>query len=124
MLSSQVRGWNIAENFIMEKNLSESEGVEFGYAVGVARPLGTLARGTSCVFCPENFVIGAEIYGGLGSTEAFEAAEQRHYLAPALSWHLTSRTAMKASVGFGLTDTSDRYLVRLGLSYELPVGRR
>ncbi|MGH7275596.1 MAG: hypothetical protein ACREIY_01060 [Candidatus Rokuibacteriota bacterium] len=35
ILSSQVKGWNISENFIVEKNLSANEGVEFGYAVGV-----------------------------------------------------------------------------------------
>lgn len=30
ILSSNVKGWNVAENFIVEKNLSEDEGVEFG----------------------------------------------------------------------------------------------
>ncbi|HYT65770.1 MAG TPA: hypothetical protein VEL51_05090 [Vicinamibacterales bacterium] len=124
ILSSAVRGWNIAENFIMEKNLSESEGVEFGYAVGVSRMLGSLARGSSCRFCAENFIVGAELYGGLGSTEEFARAEQRHYLAPAVAWRLGDRTSVKASAGFGLTEASDRYLVRFGFAYEFPVGRR
>ena len=123
ILSSAVRGWNIAENFIMEKNLSASEGVEFGYAVGVSRLLGTLARGTSCHFCLENFAVGAEMYGGLGSTQDFARSEQRHYFAPAVSWRLGNRTAVKASLGIGLTETSDRYLVRFGFAYEFPVGR-
>ncbi len=124
ILSSAVRGWNIAENFIMEKNLSESEGVEFGYAVGVSRMLGSLARGSSCRFCAENFIVGAELYGGLGSTEEFARAEQRHYLAPAVAWRLGDCTSVKASAGFGLTEASDRYLVRFGFAYEFPVGRR
>jgi hypothetical protein len=124
ILSSAARGWNIAENFILEKNLSQSEGIEFGYAVGVSRTLGSLAKGTSCLLCPENFTVGAELYGGLGSTEGFARSEQRHYLAPAVSWRVSAHSFVKASVGFGLTDTSDSYLIRLGFSYELPTRRR
>jgi hypothetical protein len=124
ILSSAVRGWNIAENVIVEKNLSEDEGFEFGYAAGVSRQLGTLARGTACRFCPENFVAGVEIYGGLGSSEGFERSEQRHYVAPALSWRLGPRASVKMSVAFGLTTASDRCLVRFGFAYELPTGGR
>ncbi len=124
ILSSVVGAWNVSENFILEKNLSEREGVEFGYSAGASRSLGTLARGTSCLVCPENFVVGVEAYGGLGSTEAFERAEQRHYLAPVMGWRVGDRASVKASVAFGLTETSDRYLFRVGFAYELPIGRR
>ena len=124
ILSSTVGGWNIAENFIIEKNLSESEGLEFGYAVGVSRPLASLAGGTSCRLCAENFRLGVEMYGGLGSTEGFERAEQRHYLAPGISWRLGQRTSLKASVGIGLTDASDHTLIRFGFAYEFPTGGR
>src|SRR5262249_55484716 len=61
--------WNVSENVILEKNLFNDEGTEFGYSVGVSRPIGTLASGTTCHFCAENFVVGVEAYGGLGSTE-------------------------------------------------------
>jgi ribosomal protein S18 len=54
ILSSTVRDWNISENFIVEKNLTENEGYEFGYAVGVWRPLAKLASGKPCRFCREN----------------------------------------------------------------------
>jgi hypothetical protein len=121
ILSSVVDGWNVSENIIVEKNLSAAEGVEFGYSVGVSRPIGTLASGTSCHFCPENFVAGVEAYGGLGSTVAFARDQQRHYVAPVVGWHVTDRSTMKASVGLGLTETSDRYVVRVGWSYELPI---
>src|SRR3989442_13091285 len=33
ILSSTAHNWNISENFIVEKNLSENEGFEFGYAL-------------------------------------------------------------------------------------------
>lgn len=124
ILSSAIGPWNVAENFVFEKNLSASEGVEFGYSIGVSRSLGTLASGTSCRFCREHFTVGVEAYGGLGSTVAFERAEQRHYIAPVASWHVADRTTLKASAGFGLTETSDRYLLRVGFAYELPVGGR
>jgi hypothetical protein len=124
ILSSAVGDWNVAENFILEKNLSENEGFEFGYAFGVSRSLGTLASGASCRFCRENVRLGAELYGGLGSSEEFARSEQRHYLAPVVSWALGNRTSVKASVGFGLTDTSDPYIVRLGIAYEFPIGTR
>jgi hypothetical protein len=121
ILSSVVSGWNVSENFIVEKNLSAAEGLEFGYSVGVSRPIGTLASGMSCHFCTENFIAGVEAYGGLGSTVAFAKDQQRHYVAPVLGWHVTDRSTIKASVGLGLTETSDHYLVRVGWSYELPI---
>lgn len=122
ILSSLVSGFNVAQNIIIEKNLSESEGVEFGYSIGVARHLGTLARSNSCRLCAENLVIGAELYGGLGSSEAFARKDQRHYLAPVFSWRLTNRVTVKASAGFGVTKNSDHILLRAGATYELPVG--
>lgn len=124
ILSSVAGTWNIAENIIFEKNLSADEGLEFGYSVGVSRPIGTLASGASCHLCAENFVIGVEAYGGLGSTEGFAASEQRHYVAPVVGWHVTPRTTIKASAGFGLTHASDHALLRVGVSFELPGGRR
>ncbi len=47
--------------------------------------------------------------------------EQRHYVAPVIAWHVADRSTIRASVGVGLTESSDRYLVRVGWSYELPL---
>lgn len=118
ILSSTVRGWNISENATFEKNLTEAEGIEFGYSVGVSRSLASLASGTACRFCRENFVLGAEAYGGLGSSVESDPGEARHYLGPVMAWRLNTRTTLKASPAFGLTKNSDRYLIRLGLAYE------
>jgi hypothetical protein len=120
ILSSAVGAWNVSENVIFERNLSEAEGVELGYGVGVSRTLGALARSAACRFCAENFIVGVEAYGGLGSTEGFERQSQRHYVAPVVAWRVAPRTTLKASVAFGLTDQSDRYLFRFGFGYELP----
>lgn len=122
ILSSVAGVWNVSENLIVEKNLSEDEGLEFGYSVGVSRPIGTLASGAGCRFCAENFVVGVEAFGGLGSTEGFGAGEQRHYLAPVFAWRATPQLTVKASAAVGLTSASDHALVRVGVSYELPRG--
>ncbi len=124
ILSSAVRGWNVSENMIFEKNLSASEGIEFGYSVGVSRPLGGLASGRACHLCAENFVAGVEAYGGLGSSAERTVAETRHFVAPVLAWHATARSTLKVSTAFGMTEASDRYLVRVGYAYELPLGGR
>jgi hypothetical protein len=118
ILSSNVKNWNIAENFIVEKNLTEDEGYEFGYALGVFRPLTTLATGGECHFCRENFAAGLELYGGLGSTEQFGFKETAHYLAPGIVWNL-GNSAIKISPAFGLTSGSDRMLLKIGYTYEI-----
>jgi hypothetical protein len=125
ILSSAVAGWNVAENLTFEKNLTEDEGLEFGYSVGVSRSLGGLASGDSCRFCREKLIAGVELFGGLGTSHDYTLNETRHYLAPVFAWRVTDRSTLKASTGFGLTEASDRYLFRLGWSYELSLrGRR
>ncbi len=124
ILSSNFRGWNVAENFIAEKNLS-NEPWEFGYALGVSRPLALAASPRPCALCRENFAAGAELYGGLGTWHAFGPARASHYIAPILAWNLPSGTTLRVSPGFGLTETSHRFLLRVGVSYEFPqFGRR
>jgi len=119
ILGSNVHDWNISENFIVEKNLSANEGLEFGYALGVARPLRTLASASNCHFCRENFVAGVELYGGLGSTRQFGFRDTAHYLAPALSWQVSDSSSLRLSPAFGLTPGSAPLLLRFGYSYEL-----
>src|ERR1019366_10152630 len=52
ILSSNVKDWNISENFISEKNLGH-EPWEFGYAVGATRHLASAASVRPCTFCAE-----------------------------------------------------------------------
>ena len=119
ILSSTYHDWNIAENFIVEKNLSEDEGFEFGYAFGVYRPLSSLASGRNCRFCRENFTAGAEVYGGLGSTNGFGFKDTAHYFAPVISWQVSDNSTLRFSPAIGLTDVSARSLIRFGYSYEI-----
>jgi hypothetical protein len=124
ILSAAVHDWNIAGNFVVEKNLSEDEGLELGYSVGVSRSLGALASGARCRFCRENFVTGAEAYGGLGTTLDRTLHNTRHYIAPVLAWRVSDRSTLKVSAGIGLTNATDRVLLRVGCAYELPIGGR
>ena len=119
ILSSDVHNWNIAGNFIVAKNFSQSEGVEFGYAVGFSHPLATLASGSECRLCRENFSAGAEFYGGIGSTKDFGVADTAHYAAPVLAWTVSDNATLRFSPGFGLTRESSPVLLRFGYSYEV-----
>ncbi len=124
ILSSNFRGWNISENFIAEKNLSNAPW-EFGYAVGVSRPLALAASSKNCTFCRENFRAGVELYGGLGEAHNFTLAGTSHYIAPLISWELPHGTTIRFSPGFGLTRNSHRVLLRFGIAYEIGgFGRR
>jgi hypothetical protein len=119
ILSSTVRDWNIAENFIVEKNLSENEGFEFGYAFGAYRPLASLASAARCRFCRENFSAGFEMYGGLGSTNSFGLHDTAHYFAPIVSWQVSDNASLRFSTGIGLTQGSSPVLMRFSYSYEV-----
>ena len=118
ILGSYFKGWTIAENFIAEKNVAHAP-YEFGYAVGISRPLALAARPDRCNFCAENFQAGVELYGGLGTHSDFGLDETSHYIAPTVAWTLANGIRFGASPSFGLTGTSARFLLRFGVSYEI-----
>ena len=118
ILSKDLKGWNFAVNPLATKNLSASDPWEFGYAAGISRPLALKASAHYCTFCRENFIVGAELYGGLGDSERYGLHETSHYLAPAVAWNLPSGWTVRISPGFGLNDNSHRLLLRWGVSRE------
>lgn len=118
ILSSTVKGWNFSENILAAKNLS-NQPWEFGYALGASRPLALKASAKRCNLCPQNFVAGVEMYGGLGDRHSFGLHDTSHYLAPVLAWNLPSDWTIRISTGFGLNDNSHRFLLRWGVSKEI-----
>ena len=118
LLSSTYKGWNFAENNLAAKDLSNSPW-EFGYALGASRPLALKASAKRCTFCPQNFVAGVEMYGGLGDRHHFGLHDTSHYLAPVLAWNLPSGWTLRVSPGFGLNDNSHQFLMRWGLAREI-----
>jgi hypothetical protein len=119
LLSSTFKGWNFVENTLAAKNLSNSPW-EFGYALGASRPLALKASSKRCSFCRQNFIAGAEMYGGLGDRHSFGLRETSHYFAPVVAWNLPSDWTLRLSAGFGLNDNSHRFLLRWGVSREIP----
>jgi hypothetical protein len=118
ILSSNLKAWNISENFISEKDMNHSPW-EFGYAVGAARPLRTLGSGKPCNFCLEKFAAGAEAFGGLGDTWALTMRDTSHYIAPVVGWQLPVGR-LSFSTGFGLTSSSMDRVYRIGWASEIP----
>lgn len=107
ILSSDVRGWNLAENFIVEKNLTAEEGFEFGYALGLSHPVG------------KKLDAGLEMYGGLGSTRQFGLSQTAHYLAPGIAWKTEHAGTFRVSPALGLTSLSQTAFLRFGYSYDI-----
>ena len=118
ILSSNFKGWNVAENMIAEKNIA-GEPWEFGYAMAVSRPLSLAASPKACRFCRENFAAGAELYGGLGDRYSFGLHDTSHYLAPTLAFHLPSGPTFSISPTAGLNSNSHGFLLRFGVAYEI-----
>jgi hypothetical protein len=119
ILSSNVKGWNFSENFITEKDLNESEAWEFGYALGVSRPLALAASSRNCTFCRENFAAGAELYGGLGTTDGFGWKATSQYLGPTVGFDIPRGPTIIFSPSFGLNANSVGVLYRFKVSYEI-----
>lgn len=119
ILSSDIHGWNVAENFIVERNLSANEGFEFGYAFATSRRLTNSISPRPCRFCRENLVAGLEFYGGMGSTLSFGLQQTAHYAAPVIAWEVSDKSSLSFSPAVGLTRYSNPVLLRVGYSYEI-----
>lgn len=118
ILSSTFKGWNFTQNTLAAKNLS-NEPWEFGYALGASRPLALKASARRCTLCPQNFIAGVEMYGGLGDRYHFGLHDTSHYVTPVLGWNLPSGWTLRISPGFGLNDNSHQFLLRWGVSREI-----
>ncbi len=118
ILGSDVHGWNFSENFISEKDFA-SNFWEFGYALGISRPLQLAANATECVFCREKFQAGVEMYGGLGTTDGFGTSLTSHYLGPTLNWTAPNGMTFGVSPQFGLNSYSVPLLFRFSIQYEI-----
>ncbi len=118
ILGSNVRGWNISENFIAEKNFA-GDPWEFGYAFAASRPLQLAASAHECVFCAEKFQAGAEMYGGLGDTNGFGLHLTSQYLGPTINWTAPNGMTITVSPQFGLNSYSLPVLYRFSVSYEI-----
>jgi len=118
ILSSNAKGWNISENWIMEKNLMGGAW-EFGYAIGASRPLALVGNGRNCTFCRQNWSAGAEIYGSLATVHDFGLHDTSHYVGPVVGFNLPNGPTLGFSPNFGLNSDSAGVLWRIKVSYEV-----
>jgi hypothetical protein len=119
ILSSNIHGWNISENFLAEKALNEGEPAEFGYALGISRPFALAASPRPCAFCRESFTGALELYGGLGDTNGFGWRATSQYIGPVLAYAVPHGPTIAFSPNFGLNDNSLGVLYRFSVSYEV-----
>ena len=117
ILSSNFNGFNISENIIAEKNLS-NEPWEFGYAVGASRSLASRGSVSECRFCRQYFAVGGELFGGLGTRYDFGFKGTSQYLGPTIAYNSPHNYTVTAGPEFGLNANSATVLWRLKVAYE------
>ena len=117
ILSSNFNGFNISENIIAEKNLS-NEPWEFGYALAASHSLASSASVDVCRFCRQNFAAGAEVFGGLGTRYDFGWKGTSIYAGPTLSYNAPHNVTMTVGPEFGLNDNTAGVLWRAKVAYE------
>jgi hypothetical protein len=118
ILGSNFKGWNLSENLIFEKNLTNAPW-EFGYAIGASRPLKMAGSAKKCTFCAQKFQAGVEMYGGLGDVYSLGLHNTSHYFGPTINWSAPAGLTLSFSPQFGLNDYSVPRLYRFGVSYEV-----
>ena len=118
ILSSYVKNFNFSENMIAEKNVS-NEPWEFGYAVGVSRPLANGASPRHCLFCRQEFAVGGELFGGLGTRYTFGVSGTSQYAGPTVSYTAPRNLTVLVGPEFGLNANSANVLWRLKVAYEI-----
>ncbi len=119
ILSSNVKGWNISENFIGEKTINGNDPWAFGYALGAARPLALVAGTKQCVVCRQNIAVGAELFGSLGTRYTFGLKQTQQYVGPTVALSTPRGVTLKFSPELGLNNNSAGVLWRFGAAYEI-----
>lgn len=117
ILSSNFKGWNVSENIIAEKNIS-NEPWELGYAIAASRPLTLVASPHKCTLCRQNVALGGELYGGLGDRYSFGLKQTSQYAGPTVGLNTPSGFTYVFSPQFGLNDNSIGVVWRFKVSYE------
>lgn len=118
---------NVTFNFIRETALQAPFGSDYGYALGLffkSSPMSEEMEGMTDMPTPQQFSMGRlgyglEMIGALGDNERFGFYwnSQQHYLGPVLTYNISSHWSARLEPAFGLSDVSDPFMLRTGLSY-------
>jgi hypothetical protein len=118
---------NITFNFIRETVLPSPYGSDYGYALGLffkSAGISGSMKGMSDMTAPPALSIsrlgyGLEMIGALGNNHRFFSSldAQQHYLGAVLQYTISSHWLLRVEPSFGLSDVSDPFILRTGLSY-------
>jgi hypothetical protein len=121
---------NATFNFIRETALQGPRGSDYGYALGVFVKPSTLSgsmtgmAGMAAMPAPpvlsgSRLGYGVEMIGALGDNErfGFYRNAQQHYLGAVLTYDLSPRWSVRVEPAFGLSNVSDRFMLRTGVAY-------
>ncbi|MDE2511706.1 MAG: hypothetical protein KGL74_11345, partial [Elusimicrobia bacterium] len=118
---------NATFNFIRETSLQSPRGSDYGYALGLffkpSETTGTMAGMADMAAPPalsmSRFGCGLELIGALGDNRRFGFYwnAQQHYLGPVLTYALSPRWSAHLEPAFGLSDVSDPFVLRTGVTY-------
>ena len=118
---------NATFNFIRETALLAPHGSDYGYALGVfLKPSGmsgSMAGMAGMSAAPalsmNRLGYGLEMTGALGDNRrfGFDWNAQQHYLGPVLTYAISSRWSVRLEPAFGLSNVSDPFVLRTGVTY-------
>ncbi|HUI64243.1 MAG TPA: transporter [Bacteroidota bacterium] len=111
IFDKQIGGLYVSVNPTLEKSLrgaTSSQGFQFSPNVKVSYDVTPL------------ITLGAEYYGSLGPVFGFyPAPEQQHQIFPSLDLNFSPDWEFNFGVGFGLTDSTDRSIIKMILGRRL-----
>ena len=109
IVDKQWNRWYFAINPTFERAI-KGEGVDRGFEFSPAAKVSYAAT--------PKVALGLEYYGSLGRVGHFDRPrDQQHQLSPVIDLDLGPRWEFNAGVGFGLTPSTDRLIVKMILGY-------
>ena len=118
---------NATFNLIRETPLQAPYGSDYGYALGLffrSSWMSGSMQGMSDMTVPPALSIsrlgyGLEIIGALGNNQSFgfDWNNQQHYLGAVFQYAISTRWSVRFEPSFGLSDVSDPFMLRSGLTY-------
>jgi hypothetical protein len=111
IVDKQLGPWYLAFNPVFDRSLKgegvkQGRGFEFAPNAKVAYDITPKVRA------------GVEYYGGLGPVSAFDPVRrQQHLVFPVIDLDLGPRWEFNAGVGFGLTPSTDSYVLKVLIGY-------
>jgi Putative MetA-pathway of phenol degradation len=111
IIDTQIGRWYLSFNPVFDKSLKgegvkQGRGFEFSPNAKVGYDL------------TKNISAGLEYYGALGPVSGFDPrSKQEHLIFPVVDLNLGPRWEFNAGIGFGLTPSTDSYVLKLILGY-------